>query len=193
MAKTESAAVRYPLARDAAPIGREPRDGSDHALGDMMLRYRGAIHAAAYAILGDYHAAEDVTQETFLIAYEKAGEVREPKALAGWLRRIALSRCSRAKRRQRVVAVSLDAAQLPASGEPDPPGAVLMLESRLLVLEALRNLPEHHRVVVTSFYLSGLSQRRIAERLNVPCTTVKKRLHDARLKLKEKLTADGTR
>ncbi len=58
-----------------------------------------------------------------------------------------------------------------------------------MVLEAVSNLPEHHRVVLTSFYLRGFSQREIAQRLNVPCTTVKKRLHDARAKLKKRLDA----
>ena len=189
MTKAESARAQYPLERNPALIGREPHEPSEDTLSDMMRRYRGAIHAAAYVILGDYHAAEDVTQETFLIAYEKAGELREPKALGGWLRRIAVSRCNRLRRRQRVVAVSLDAVPHPASQEPDPPDALQRLESWLVALEAVRSLPEHHRMVLTFFYLRGLSQREIAQRLNVPYTTVKKRLHDARVKLKEKLGA----
>jgi len=81
MTKAESARARYPSPRNPALVGREPHEPNEDTLSDMMRQYRGAIHAAAYAILGDYHAAEDVTQETFLIAYEKAGDLREPKAL----------------------------------------------------------------------------------------------------------------
>jgi RNA polymerase sigma factor (sigma-70 family) len=154
---------------------------------EMMLRYRGMILAVAQAILGDFHAAEDVAQETFLTAFERMHQLRNPEALGGWLRRIAISRCNRL-RRARTTESQLQAAGAVESQQPDPAELLQKAERRRRVHEAIRGLPEHHRTAVEFFYIRGLSQREIARYLDVPCTTVKKRLHDARTKLKAKLS-----
>jgi type II secretory pathway component PulF len=53
--------------------------------------------------------------------------------------------------------------------------------------EAVQSLPEHQRIVTTLFYIDGYSQREAAEILGVPLTTVKKRLHDSRERLRERM------
>jgi hypothetical protein len=60
-------------------------------------------------------------------------------------------------------------------------------EMKEKVLEAVRALPEHERIVTTLFYINGYSQKEIGEFLEVPVTTVKKRLYNSRKKLKERM------
>ena len=95
----------------------------------------------AYAVLGDFHLAEDVSVDAFLAAYQGLGELREPEAFPGWLRRIVLRQCRRQLRRRRAGSVPLDAAADVASPDPGPVEVVEAREVRAKVLEALAKLP----------------------------------------------------
>jgi len=192
MTKVEFALPRYPLPGNAALIDRKPHALDGAVLGEIVRHYRESIHAMAWAILGDFHAAEDVTQETFIVAFEKGGNLREPQALGCWLRRVAVSRCNRLmRRRRRLPMASLEMAGSAESHEPNPAEVLQQRERAVALLEAVRSLPEQHREAVVCFHMHDLSQREIARYCNVPRTTVKKRLHDARMKLRKNLAIDG--
>ena len=157
------------------------------AFGEIVRRYQDMAYGCAYAVLGDFHLAEDAAQEAFLTAYRELRSLREAGAFAGWLRRIVLSRCSRMTRRRSVSTTRLDAAATVASNEPGPTEAMEMRELKDKVLAAVRALPEPQRMVTTLFYINGYSQKDIAEFLEVPVTTVKKRLVASRGRLKQRM------
>ena len=157
------------------------------AFGEIVRRYQDMAYGCAYAVLGDFHLAEDAAQEAFLTAYRELRSLRQAGAFAGWLRRIVLSRCSRMTRRRSVSTTRLDAAATVASNEPGPTEAMEMRELKDKVLAAVRALPEPQRMVTTLFYINGYSQKDIAEFLEVPVTTVKKRLVASRGRLKQRM------
>lgn len=66
--------------------------GDETAFGSLVDRYKGAGHALVYRKTGDFHIAEELTQDTFLQAYQKLSTLRNPVHFAGWLYVIA-SRC----------------------------------------------------------------------------------------------------
>lgn len=166
---------------------RGAREGDLVAFGAVVRRFQDSARAAARTAIGDADLAEDIVQEAFVQAYRDIAKLRDPAAFPGWFRSI-LSHCiSRFTRGKRIATVPLDhAAELP-SGEPSPEQSFERKEMQEKVLEAVRSLPDHERVVTQLYYLDGCSQSDIATRLAVPVTTVNSRLHASRRRLREQI------
>ncbi|MCC6444967.1 MAG: sigma-70 family RNA polymerase sigma factor [Armatimonadetes bacterium] len=168
---------------------RLPIKDRHRAFGEIVARFQDMAYACAYAVLGDFHLSQDAAQEAFIAAWENLPQLRDPVAFPGWFRRIVLARCSRLTRGKRLQTVALEAAlDLPASG-CDPQAAVETRETQEAVRAAIRSLPERDRMVTMLFYIQGYSYSEIAAFLESPVSTVKKRLHDARRRLKERMVA----
>ena len=163
------------------------RSGDLDAYGAIVRRFQDMAYGFAYAVVGDFHLAENVAQEAFIDAYRKLPSLVDPAAFPGWFRRIVLTHCDRITRRQQVRTTALDAAAVTPATDLGPAEATEKREMQETVLAAIRALPEHQRMTTTLFYINGYSQKDIAEFLEVPVTTVKKRLHDARGRLKERM------
>jgi len=172
---------------DTGTLVRHAQEGDRGAFGELVGRFQDMVYGCAYAVLGDFHLAEDVSVDAFLAAYQGLGELREPEAFPGWLRRIVLRQCRRQLRRRRAGSVSLDAAADVASPGPGPAEVVEAREAKGRVMEALAKLPGPQRMATTLFYINGYSQKEIADFLEVPVATVNNRLHDSRRQLKKRM------
>lgn len=155
------------------------------AFGELVTSFQDMAFACAYAVLGDFYLAEDAAQEAFITAWQTLHQLRTPEAFPGWLRRIVLTRCNRLTRGKRLRVVPLEAGAHVSSAAPDPHAAAEQRELRDKVLAAIKALPEHERLVTTLFYVNGYTQSDIGDFLQVPLTTVNKRLYKARRRLKE--------
>lgn len=163
------------------------RDERIEAYGRLVEQFRDMACGYAYALLGDFHLAEDMAQEAFILAFEKLAQLDRPEAFPGWFRRIVSTRCGHLTRQKAVPMVALDdAAGLPAEAVP-PLAGMEQREMRDEVLKAIRQLPAEQREVTTLFYINGYSQNDIADFLEVPVGTVKNRLSASRSRLKERM------
>ena len=162
-------------------------NGDLAAYGYIVRRFQDMAYGYAYALLGDFHLAEDATQEAFVQAYRDLATLREPAAFPGWLRRIVFKYCDRERRRRRTPTASLDAAREVATANPDPAESAQTREASAHVLAAIGALPDRERVVTILFHIHGYPQNDIAVFLGVPLNTVKSRLHAARLRLKQEM------
>ena len=166
---------------DLKTLDERSRCGDLDAFSGIVTRFQDMAIGYAEAMVGDFHGAEDVAQEAFIDAYLKLPELRDAAAFPGWFRKIVWTHCNRALRKRRVETIPLEeAVHVTHSG-------TAKAELHEEVLAALRALPEPQRVTTTLFYINGYSQNEIAEFLEVPVTTVQKRLHDSRKKLKERM------
>ncbi len=165
------------------------RSGDLPAYGEIVRRFQDMAYGYAYSMLGDFHLAEDVAQQSFIEAHCRLGQLREPAAFPGWFRRIVRSQCRRVTRRSRVPTAPVEAASGLASAEPGPQECAERGELAEAVLAAVAALPEAERVATTLFYIDGCSQDHIARFLEVPVTTVNGRLRTSRKRLKERMTA----
>ena len=159
------------------------------AFGEIVRAFQDMAYACAYAVLGDFHLAEDAAQEAFVSAWQKLSQLRHPEAFPGWFRRIVLTECNRLTRGKRLRTVSLDEVDLP------PPLNKLQAtierdELKKAAFAAIEELPDHERVIIALFYLKEHSQNDISQFLEIPMTTVAKRLYSARVRLRGKLTKD---
>jgi RNA polymerase sigma-70 factor (ECF subfamily) len=150
----------------------------------LVAEHHEAVYRYAFRLCGTVADAEDLTQETFLTAQQKLGQLQRVEAARGWLLAIARNGFLKACRRRRPApATSLKleiegvAAELPTDAEID--------QDRLE--KALNQLPESFRVVLVMFYFEGSSYREIAEGLDLPIGTVMSRLARAKVHLRSRL------
>jgi RNA polymerase sigma-70 factor (ECF subfamily) len=188
---------------EAELIGRlRHRDAG--ALEILMQRHGARVYRVALGITRNEADAEEVVQDVFLSLFEKIAAFEERAALGTWLYRVATNRALLRRRGKRVeLEVSLED-QLPAfkddghrAGErsflladwsASAEEGMLSGETHALVRRAIDLLPPHYRAVVALRDIEELSNEETAEILNEPVSSVKSRLHRARMALREQLT-----
>jgi RNA polymerase sigma-70 factor, ECF subfamily len=151
----------------------------------LVVEHHESLYRYAYRLVGDAPDAEDLVQQTFLMAQQRRHQLRDPGRVRSWLfavmRSLFLKDC---RRTTPVNASSLDAApeewMAKSEGEPD-----LDLEQLQL---ALREIPDESRVILMMFYFEQASYKEIAEQLELKMGTVMSRLARAKEKLRERLT-----
>lgn len=163
----------------------QAQSGSRQAYDLIVRQLQDVAVAYGYSVLGDKGLAEDAAQEAFVEAFFCLASLQEPAAFSGWFRRIVWKHCDRLTRKKQLKTVSLEAALDESAPYIGAQERLEKAESASQVQAAIAALPEHERVAVLLFYMGQHSQQQIAEFLEVPVTTVKKRLQRARLKLRE--------
>jgi RNA polymerase sigma factor (sigma-70 family) len=158
--------------------------GDLDAFGEVVARFQDMALGYAYSILGSFEDAQDAVQEAFIAAYGHLGDLRERERFAGWFRRIVLSAC-RAVARRRAPLIPLEEAAAAAPAASEPGRLAERAEMRRAVLSAVSALSPPNRTATVLFYIDGYSVDEVAEFLQVPAGTVKRRLHDSRKQIKE--------
>ncbi|MFL5328806.1 MAG: RNA polymerase sigma factor [Gemmataceae bacterium] len=166
---------------------RKAQAGDRAAFGELVKRFEGAVYASALAKVRNPHVAQELTQEVFVHAMRKIGQLRDPRCFAGWLRRITARMAINKLTRRGIAAGAPDALEGVAGAAADPLDAIVRTEERVAVRAALKRLKAIDRTALEAFYLKGQSLNEIADRFDVPLGTVKRRLHTARIRLKAAL------
>ena len=187
---------------DTALVRRCQRGDVD-AAGRLILKYQDRLYNAILKICQNRDDAAELTQDTFVKVLENIGGFAGRSGFYTWLFRIGINlTLNYRKRRLKLPMRSLDnessfggeGRASPASfvsdcGRNDPALAAASKESIQLVLQALKNLEQDHRVVLVLREIEQMSYQEIAEVLCVEPGTVKSRLSRARAVLKDHLQA----
>ena len=161
--------------------------GSVNALDEIVRRYQDRIYALAYARLGNHHMAEDVAQATLVLALMSLESIRKPQSLPAWLCKVAVSQCSRLVQSNRRSPRPRAALPEVACGQPSPPEQLQAKDAADEVRHCLATLSGPDRDVLMLHYVEDMSGRQIASWLGISVGAVKKRLHTARKRLKERM------
>ena len=161
-----------------------PSAARREAFGELVIRFQDMAFGCAFAVLGDVYLAQDTAQEAFVVAWQKLAQLREPAAFPGWFKRIVLTQCNRLLRCKRLQILPLEAGANASTADPGPHVSAERQDLLTKVLQAVNALPENERLVTTLFYVNGYTQADIGEFLEVPISTVNKRLYSARQRLK---------
>ncbi len=166
--------------------------GDESAFTALVKKYQKSVHALAWRKVSDFHIAEELTQDTFLKAYEKLAMLKNPNQFAGWLYVIADRVCIAWYRKQKPQMESLETtseAEINATSyhhyEDAQRENASVAYRRGFIKNLLEQLPESERTVVTLHYLGEMTCKAIGEFLGVSQNTVKSRLQRARNRLKE--------
>jgi RNA polymerase sigma factor (sigma-70 family) len=175
------ALIRVAMSPDCALAERH------EAFSKVVLRFQDMAFGYAHALLGDSYLAEDAAQEAFITAWGRLHQLQQPDAFPGWFRRIVLTQCNRLTRGKRLEFVPLNIGESLASTASDPHVIAEKLELVDRVLAEIKRLPEHERMVTTLFYVNEYSQVEISTFLELPVSTIGKRLFSARQRLRERM------
>lgn len=183
------------MKHDDAELIERTLEGDQHAFTILVEKYQEQIHALAWQKIGDFHIAQEITQDAFITAYQKLSTLTHHSRFAGWLYVITSNKCNMWHRKKKPKPQSLE--------ETDPMELEEVYyseymsqqreeaanqERRSTVRKLLNKLRESERTVVTMHYLAGLTCEEIGKFLGVSPNTVKSRLHRARERLKKEET-----
>ena len=166
--------------------------GDRAAFEELVHRTGRLVFAKLYLETGNPHRAEDLVQETYLLAFRSLRQLTEPKSFRPWLLGIAhramLDAAKRDNRQKRSGPTVGDAPlSLVAGQESDPSEMVGREESRLAVLNALRGLPEQYRMPLSLRYLAGADYETIGLQLGLTNGSLHGLLHRGLKLLRERL------
>ena len=165
--------------------------GDDHAFSILVKKYQKSVHALAWRKIGDFHIAEEITQDTFLQAHKKLASLKNPSRFAGWLYVITDRLCRSWLRQRHLKTQSLETTSEETLEEIDYSNYVreqredTAVEHRRQIVQGLmEKLPESERTVMVLYYLGEMTCEEISRFLGVSSNTVRSRLHRARERLK---------
>jgi RNA polymerase sigma-70 factor (ECF subfamily) len=179
---------------DTALVQRA-RDGDRPAFEELIRRTSRLVFARLYLDTGKADRAEDLLQETFLLAFRSLRKLADPAGFRSWLLAIAhnvlIDDARRATRLKRTVpcAAEMSVSRL-VSAEPRPDEAAEREELRQRVLAVLRSLPEEYRLPLTLRYLTGADYESIGEQLGLTNGSLRGLLHRGLKLLRDRLPAD---
>lgn len=170
------------------------RAGDRQAYGQLVERFTPAVHAVALARLRDPHEAAELTQDVFVHAMGKIGQLRDPHCFVGWLRQIAVRMAiNRVTRRGPIFGAEPEVLQAAPGREVGPLDDMVRTEERGDVWNGLDRLKDLDRETLVAFYIQGQSLEQMADAFDAPVGTIKRRLHVARKRLKTELERPGKR
>jgi RNA polymerase sigma-70 factor (ECF subfamily) len=176
---------------DSELVGRA-QSGDRAAFEELVRRTSRLIYARLYLETGNTHRAEDLVQETYLLAFRSLHKLAEPARFRTWLLAIAQRALIDAGRRDSRLKRSPPSAtrtplsEIPAN-KPLPEDEVRREELRQRVLTALRSLPEDYRLPLTLRYISGDDADAITEQLGLSNGKLRGLLHRGLKLLRDRL------
>jgi RNA polymerase sigma-70 factor (ECF subfamily) len=172
--------------RSERALVREAQRGDADAFEELFRRHWRRAHRAAFLVVGDATAAEDIAQEAFLAAVRALDRFDRSRPFGPWLHRITVNRAIDFAR-----ARSLRAESEWADEYASAAASVELDEISAELLTALRTLSPDHRAVVVLRYVLDYMPGEIAAMLEVPRGTVNSRLRRALDKLRPTITKEA--
>jgi RNA polymerase sigma-70 factor (ECF subfamily) len=162
---------------------------SKEKLIELMNRYKDLVFSVCLKMTGDYFTAEDITQETFISAYQHLSEF-DGQSEKAWLCRIAGNKCVdylRAAERRAVATAEEEMPQEATSGRDGPLEQLVAADTMERLRKSCSELPEPYKTPAILYFDQGLTAREISDRTNEPVKTVQSKIYRAREMLKKKI------
>lgn len=167
-------------------------NGDDNAFAELVKKYQKQVHALVWRKIGDFHTAEEITQDVFLKAYQRLAKLKKPQSFVSWLYVIAANDCSTWLRKKRLSTQPLEDTSGVQLEKATYSGYIIAENERTsaeaqrdVVQKLLAKLQESDRTIITLFYFAEMTCKEISEFLGVSANTIKSRLSRARQHLKK--------
>lgn len=167
--------------------------GNKQAYGHIVERYQNLICSLTYSACGNFAQSEDLAQETFITAWRKLSDLRDPSRLRSWLcgiaRNLAANHLRTRKRKGAGRSTSIDGVEEPAAALSSPGDQAISHEEEGLIWQSLEGIPETYRAPLVLFYRQDQSVNDVAAALDLTPEAARQRLSRGRAMLKEKVAA----
>lgn len=168
---------------------RSAREGDREAFDRLVVRTEGMVFAVVLRRLRNRSEALEVTQDVFIQVLRKLPQLRDEERFEAWVRKIAVRLAiNRAVRRPREVYGDVPALVAVRATGGNPLERIVQTESAASVRECLGRLRDLDRQTLVAFYFEGRSLQEMSAEFDSPVGTIKRRLHTARNRLRDKLT-----
>jgi len=174
---------------DLADLVSAAQSGDRHAFGALYGRFAGTVHGILLARV-PRGEVEDLVQDVFMIAMRRLETLRDPDAFGGWLAAITRNRATDYVRRAPHTVELTDEAlgrEPPCGTGASPPAAAPDQSEALMVLAAIRALPEAYREPLVLRLVEGMTGPEIAQRTGLTAASVRVNLHRGMKQLRERL------
>jgi RNA polymerase sigma-70 factor (ECF subfamily) len=151
------------------------------ATAEFIHRYERMVFNLALNLLGNYHDAEEVAQDTFIKAIRSINSFRADSQLSTWVYRICYNTCITQKRKRRLITTEIDC------NKHDAMQSTEENEHSQYLQKAMESLCEDDRTIISLFYVDEMPTSEIASVVELSESNVRVKLHRARKKLKEML------
>ena len=175
-----------------AQLIQQVLQGNQEAFAILVNKYQKGVHALAWRKIGDFHIAQEITQDAFLRAYQKLETLKNHNLFGGWLYVIASRLCADWFEKKSLPEQSLEVTDMSEVNHVSYSRYVAQKQEaeadetrREVVKKLLQKLPESERTVMTLHYLGEMTIKTISEFLGVSPNTVKSRLNRARNRLRK--------
>ncbi len=167
-----------------AQLVRAAQAGQTEAFGTLVTRFERAVFARAMRRLRNFAEAQELSQDVFIKAFEKIGQLRVPEAFGGWLQSITERMAiNRAVRCAPVATTEPETMAATCVDYESPLTVVLRAERRVEVRAGMSRLRDLDRQTLEAFYVKGQSLAEMSDDFDAPLGTIKRRLHVARKRL----------
>lgn len=174
---------------DLIELVRGARAGDRAAFDALVLRTEAMVFAVVLRRLRNRSEALEVTQDVFIQVLRKLPQLREDERFEAWARKIAVRLAiNRAVRRPREISGDCPALGTVRATGGNPLERIVATENAASVRECLGRLRDLDRQTLVAFYFEGRSLQEMSAEFDSPVGTIKRRLHTARNRLKDKLT-----
>jgi len=167
--------------------------GSKKACYELYRLYSKAMLNIAFRIVGDIAEAEDVLQEAFLDAFNKIKDFRQDTTFGLWLKQIVVNRSINMLRKRRLELVDMEDEQFENIADTEFEDDEDIRYKVAQVKEAMNELPEGYRVVISLYLLEGYDHEEIGQILDISENTSRTQFLRAKRKLSEILNRKGIR
>ena len=162
---------------DDQKLVKDCLNGNTDAFGELIDRYQKPIFNVAFRFVNDYDEAQDITQTTFVKAFENLAGFRAELKFFSWLYRIAVNEALNTVKSLRT---KEELTEMAAADTPTPEESLCRSELETNIEEALMELQIDYRIAVVMRHFADLTYREMSYVLDIPVKTVKSRLFSAR-------------
>ncbi|MCL5022424.1 MAG: sigma-70 family RNA polymerase sigma factor [Nitrospirae bacterium] len=167
------------------------RGGNSEAYAILVERYQEMVYNVACRMIGDRDAAHDISQESFLSAYDGLKRFRSDSKFSTWLYRITVNKCRDYLRGRKPDVLLDEVSEILPSKAPDPQDLLYRKQLGQTLQTALGALPEDYREVIVLKHIGGLDYKEMESILGVSANALKVRTYRAREMLKKFLLEAG--
>lgn len=165
-------------------IVRDLKNRNKERFIEIVDNYKKKIIALCYSYTEDCFEAEDLSQEVFVAFYKSIGRFRGDCSISTYLYKIAISKCMDFKRKKSLKAI------LTLNHEIKDKS--YNIDDKLFIRQCIKNLPKGIKDSIVLYYYVGLSQKEIAEVLNISERAVEGRIYRGKQILKVQLKKEET-